>query len=1344
MIDLTAKIDNEEAVKELRELQKVAKQTTSSVVTDADRMDMAMARIARTLGQIGAGASLVGLVKQVGDVRSEFQKLEISFETMLQSEAKAASLMAQLTQTAAATPFGLQEVAGGAKQLLAYGTAAEKVNDTLIRLGDIASGLSIPLGDLVYLYGTTQTQGRLFTQDLRQFQGRGIPLAEELAKQFGVTSAEVGELVTAGKVGFAEVEKAIISMTSEGGKFGGLMAEQSKTIGGLKSNLEDAFDMMFNDIGKKTEGAFTGVLKVSIELVENYEKVIDLLVPLVATYGSYKAALIVVAAAQKAHNVVLAEAAIQQTLCAAAGHKLSQAQAMSLARTMLLQKGWKALTASIKASSVAMLASPVTWITAALAGLSYVIYRVVTAETAQEKAQRKANEALEQYGTKQEELKSKAEELHSIMKDEATTAYQQEKAYQQLIAAYPELLDKYDKEKILLMDIVALRKELAGITDTRDRAFIEAERQKALEDYNFYSEEVTTVTGDVRGPVVTTKQRNSKKAAEAFAYYNQLSDQLREMNRIQEASLPVADKIAAKQKELNRLKEDEKRIDKEITDAQIQAMNEAAQGEIGIYGQGKEDFLQAQKQANINRQKALELEIKSMQEVEVKKKNLTEKELKQIEKNRKRASDLSVQLVNDARQAEVDAMAEGTNKILAQIKLDYDLREAEIKKREAELRALQGGKLTEEQDVAIRSARRSSGKKYEQDIYSKLFAEDFDADKLAITAGGKQFDKERAAWNEHLIEYGSYRESLQAIKDKYDQLMAKAKTKGEKADLKAQMTEDLAKMESIAGTAEAQLMDALAGLEQMLADAEALYAEIADKNSPEAKAEMDYISELRKQFWKGREQLEKKRSARSGKGKDKKPDEEAVKEWKELQRTLSSVDREFEQLGKDIGGTAGAVISATGSIAANTVSAISGIVQFGTSSMNAIQNAATATQKAIAIAEASTVLLAVLSAVMQIGQKIASLFGADYDQYNAMKARYENLSEVWDKLIDKKREYIEMSYGAEAAKATDEAIEITKQQEEAARQLGKERLNAGASAGSHSIGVRQRKRMNAEDKAAVQAVADEMGFDAASVLEGRMKGLFELSAEQLEQLMTNAPTFWAKLDDDVKEYLETIIESNEQIKELEELERERLTQISWDEMYSSFVDTLMDMESSAQDFSKDFSEMMMRAMLATQLSKGFEEKLEKWYQDFAAANEDGFISESERQALQDQYNTYVDEAIDMRDKLAEVVGYGSADAQSATARGFQAMDQETGSELNGRFTDLQMKAAQQLGISDSVQKQIEVIKNLSLEQYKMSIDTRDILINLSGNVSQIRGFAESLPSIQTAVERTNRILDERL
>ncbi|MCS3208882.1 tape measure protein [Bacteroides stercoris] len=161
-----------------------------------------------------------------------------------------------------------------AKQLLAYGTATEDVNETLIRLGDIASGLSIPLNDLVWLYGTTMTQGRLFTQDLRQFMGRGIPLADELAKQFGVTKDKVGELVTAGKVGFPEVQKAIEAMTDKGGKFGGLMEEQSKTITGQISNIEDAISTMFNKIGKENESIINSGLSGVSYLVEHWEAVV--------------------------------------------------------------------------------------------------------------------------------------------------------------------------------------------------------------------------------------------------------------------------------------------------------------------------------------------------------------------------------------------------------------------------------------------------------------------------------------------------------------------------------------------------------------------------------------------------------------------------------------------------------------------------------------------------------------------------------------------------------------------------------------------------------------------------------------------------------------------------------------------------------------------------------------------------------------------------------------------------------------------------------------------------------------------------------------------------------------
>ena len=309
-INLTAVIDNEEAVRKFKELQKTAKTVTSSVITDSDRMDAAMRRIATTLGQIGVGASLVGLVKQIAQTRGEFQQLEVAFTTLLQSKEKADALMAQMVELAAKTPFDLQGVASGARQLLAYGFAAEDVTDTLTRLGNVAAGLGLNLQDLTWLYGTTAVQGRLYTRDVMQFQSRGIDLAGELATMLGKTRAEISQMVTEGKIGFPEVQKAIENMTNEGGKFYNLMQEQSKTITGLISNLGDAIDVMFNDIGKSQEGVITDVLKGTISLVENYQKVLDILIPLVSAYGAYKAALIGIAAAQRVRTTIAATQAI--------------------------------------------------------------------------------------------------------------------------------------------------------------------------------------------------------------------------------------------------------------------------------------------------------------------------------------------------------------------------------------------------------------------------------------------------------------------------------------------------------------------------------------------------------------------------------------------------------------------------------------------------------------------------------------------------------------------------------------------------------------------------------------------------------------------------------------------------------------------------------------------------------------------------------------------------------------------------------------------------------------------------------------------------------------------------
>ncbi len=269
----------------LRGLTMTANQQASSVENYAKKAAIAVSGYV----SLTAGTSFV---REMITVRGEFQKLEVSFNTMLKSKERADKLMEQAVQLAAKTPFTLQEVGDGAKQLLAYGFAAEETVDTLRMLGNVAAGVGAPLNDIVYLYGTLQTQGRAYTKDIMQFTGRGIPIIEELAKQFGVSKNEVQALVEAGKVGFPEIEKAFNSLTSQGGLFFNLMEEQSKTLTGQISNLQDAWSRMLNDIGKENEGVLSALIGGATDIVDNYEDVVNILKVMVLTYGAYRAALI--------------------------------------------------------------------------------------------------------------------------------------------------------------------------------------------------------------------------------------------------------------------------------------------------------------------------------------------------------------------------------------------------------------------------------------------------------------------------------------------------------------------------------------------------------------------------------------------------------------------------------------------------------------------------------------------------------------------------------------------------------------------------------------------------------------------------------------------------------------------------------------------------------------------------------------------------------------------------------------------------------------------------------------------------------------------------------------------
>lgn len=297
-------VETAKVVSGFRDIQNAVHQTAERVEKYGKSIDDVISNIQNSMNIAIGGWSIGKFVNQMMQVRGQFQQTEMAFKTMLQSEEKADALMKQLIRTAAVTPFGVEDVTEGAKQLLAFNVAAEDVNKTLIGLGDVAAGMGLNLKDLVMLYGTTIAKGKMDTMDLYQFLNRGIPIADEIAKVMGldVTNAikEVQKQIKAGKVTSDIFIQAMQNMTAEGSKFGGLMEAQSKTITGQISNIEDAIEQMFNDLGKSQEGVINTGLGVVSTLVENWETVGKVLMTVVAAYGAYKAAVISMIAISKA------------------------------------------------------------------------------------------------------------------------------------------------------------------------------------------------------------------------------------------------------------------------------------------------------------------------------------------------------------------------------------------------------------------------------------------------------------------------------------------------------------------------------------------------------------------------------------------------------------------------------------------------------------------------------------------------------------------------------------------------------------------------------------------------------------------------------------------------------------------------------------------------------------------------------------------------------------------------------------------------------------------------------------------------------------------------------------
>lgn len=469
-------LDNSQLKNDAEQAKNILTGIGSTAEQEGDKIDASMRKIGASIAGVFAIEKIKDFAVQVATVRGQFQQLEASFKTLTGSEQVATDLMSQLINTAATTPFQVTDISNAARQLLAYGVEADKVNETLIRLGEICAGLSIPIGDLAYLYGTTMTQGRLYTADLNQFLGRGIPLADELAKQFGVAKEEIRKMVEEGKVGFPEVEQAIINMTNEGGKFGGLMEAQSKTITGRISNIEDTIDQMFNQIGQASEGIIGTSLDVIQSIVENWETVGKVLLTVIATYGTYKAAVIAVAAA---HKLMSIWGTVQAFL--------------SLARSVTSAKDAMLLfNMAVKANPLGLVLSVV-----AAAATAFSLFSSKSGE---------ATEMTNKYGDSAAKTISRVETLTMTLKGLKAGTSTHKKVMQELNA----ILEDYGLQAIKEGDSIdAVNEKRAQAIELIKQEGVERQRANALEQgsqnyANQLSEASKTLQSDLMGAMTTT------------------------------------------------------------------------------------------------------------------------------------------------------------------------------------------------------------------------------------------------------------------------------------------------------------------------------------------------------------------------------------------------------------------------------------------------------------------------------------------------------------------------------------------------------------------------------------------------------------------------------------------------------------------------------------------------------------------------------------------------------------------------------------------------------------------------------------------------------------------------
>ena len=1140
----------------------------------------------KALAVIGGAGVLKALGSEMIRVRGEFQSMQTAIETMV-GEDIAGRLIPQIKELAKISPLTMSDMVGAEKMMLGFNIQAEDTIKYLKAISDISMGESSKFNSLTLAFSQMSAAGKLMGQDLNQMINAGFNPLQIISEKTGKSIATLKDEMSKGAVSAEMVQQAFIDATSAGGKFYNMSENASKTINGQLSMMQDALDSVFNELGIKSESVIMDGIQMTTSLIQNYETVGKVLAGLVVTYGTYRTAVMLVTAAESKHTLV----------------EIGLINARLLARKAQL------------ALNAAMLTNPYVALATVVVGLTATMWAFRDSTTAAEKGTRRYNEEQEKATKLDSERKQKIDGLIQSSRDIALSDLQRGESLAVLRSEYPKIFAQYDIESIKLADILQLKQQIAK--EDAKRAGEEVARSfeaanKAVSDY-----ENALSAKQINGGKLTQQEINKLKELRSYRdqflvdkgkgiseqfisnlkdvdisefdrYISELEKSIKGKgkNGTVKLRLPIDIKGTLSDEAIYNVKDIKTLIDtaKSTKQTRIDAEKNKTTY-LQDLAKAKEDWEEAKKgyEVLLKDQQATSEQVKKAREDMLSKEKAykdlggitgsslikQENQAKKEAENRlKQQEQLAEQLLSIRRknqQDEVNLMEDGTERKLKQIDLDYQRELDAIKKQRREWESLQGGKLTDEQMSTLGMWASNAAKGRESGISD---------------VNRKKLESDRKAWQEYFIEYGNYQEKRKNLVQKYNDEIAKLQTDSpEYASKVAQKNKALEQLDEQFGHSTKAMADlfedasnkSVSAIQSIIDKYETLVKYMSGtKESDGTNVTLDELKALGftdkdiEKIEKGEISIKDVTDAIRGlkdELKGKSPWQAFVSDLEKGIEAIKKGGNDSKKTGQGITDIGNAVTSFAPALN-EFGSSIADIFGFDDSKItSAIDALGGLGQTASGVGQimSGDIVGGAMSAVSGISAVVSALdgmFGADYSHYNEMVEEYNKLNEIWDELIDKKLEYINTSYGAEADKVGKEALELVNKSIEAYRILGRERLNSGASAGSHSIGKRMAKNTSSSDWQDIARALDMSVKDAKDFIgTGRMTGLFDLTTEQLEKLKSEAPTFWAKLDGDVRDYLDKIIEGEERIEEIHNQINEQLTQTTFDGVYSNFIDT---------------------------------------------------------------------------------------------------------------------------------------------------------------------------------------------